>query len=98
MSGDTQLIAMFSGVIIPILIALLTKVQASAKLKAIGNAFLCAISGALSTVIPGAWEWKSFGIAALSTWAVSIATYYGLWKPTGVTQATAGATSSVGIG
>jgi hypothetical protein len=98
MSGDTQVIAMISGVLIPILVALLTKLRASSKLKAMANAILCAVSGALSTVIPGAFSWKPFAVAALSTWAVSVATYYGLWKPTGVTQATASATAGVGIG
>lgn len=98
MSGDTQVIAMISGVLIPILVALLIKVQASAKLKAVANAFLSGVAGALATVIPGDWQWKPFAVAALSTWAVSVATYYGLWKPTGATQAAAKATGDVGIG
>jgi hypothetical protein len=98
MTSDTQLISMLSGVVIPILVAVVTKMSAGSHVKAIANAFLCAVSGALATVIPGAWDWASFGIAALSTWAVSVASHYGLWKPTGASGTVQTATAGVGIG
>ena len=33
-----------------------------------------------------------------TTWAISVATYYGLWKPTGVAGAVQAATADVGLG
>jgi len=89
---------MISGVIVPILVALLTKMRAPSSVKAVVNAFLSAVAGALATVIPGDWQWKPFAVAALSTWAVSVATYFGLWKPTGVSATVQQATTNVGLG
>ena len=98
MNGDTQVIAMVSGVLIPILVALLTKLRAPSSTKAIANAFLSAVAGALATVIPGDFSWTTFGIAALSAWAVSVSSHFGLWKPTGTTNTVQEATADVGLG
>lgn len=97
MDSQTQVIAMVSGVVIPILVGVVTKLSAGAQLKAIVNAFLSAVAGAISTVL-GDWSWSAFGIAALSTWAVSVSSYYGLWKPTGASGTVQAATAGVGIG
>lgn len=98
MDSETQVIAMISGVLIPLLVALLTKLKAPSSTKAIVNALLSAIAGALATVIPGEFSWSVFAIAALSAWAVSVSSHYGLWKPTGTSTAVQGATADVGVG
>ena len=98
MNGNTQVIAMVSGVVIPILVGLLTKLKAPSSTKAIANAALSAVAGALATVVGDAFTWSGFAVAALSAWAVSVSSYYGLLKPTGVTNAVQGATADVGVG
>lgn len=97
MNSDTQVIAMVSGIVIPILVGLLTKLRAASGVKAIANAALSAVAGALATVT-GDWSWSAFGVAALSAWAVSVSSYYGLWKPTGASATVQQATASVGLG
>jgi hypothetical protein len=93
------IITMVTGVLIPILVAVLTRVHASPALKAVLNAGLSALSGVLSTlVIDDHTNWRHVVVKVLLTWALSIATYYGLWKPTTTTATVADATKGFGIG
>lgn len=98
MNADTQTIAMLSGVVIPIVVGILAKFDASSGVKAVLNFGLTALMSVLAEIIPGAFDWQPFLIAWLSAWAVSVATYYGLWKPTGTTQAVQRKTAGVGVG
>lgn len=96
---DAQTVSLLVGVVIPLLVGLLSKLNASSGLKAILNAFLSAIAGALTTVtIVTEATLRDFVIAILSTWVVSVATYYGIWKPTGVAGTVAVKTSGFGVG
>lgn len=99
MNPDAQLITVIGGVLVPILVGLLTKLNAAASLKSILNAALAAVTGALSAgQAVGGWSFKIFIISWGTTFAVSIASYYGLWKPTGVTGAVQEKTATVGVG
>ena len=99
-ADDATLIATLCGVLIPLLVGLLTKLQAAAGVKAFLNAGLSGLSGVLATIVPdtGPWEWKTFLMKWATVWVVSIATYYGLWKPAGVAPAVQESTAGVGIG
>lgn len=96
MNENAQLIAVLAGVVVPILVGVLAKANAGAGLKAVLNAGLSGLAGALAGAVAG--DFKSFLIAWGSTWAVSVASYYGLWKPTGAAGAVQGATANVGLG
>jgi hypothetical protein len=90
---------MIGGVLVPILVGLVTKLRASPAFKSVANAVLSAVAGAVGAAsAAGDWSWETFGLAWGSAWAVSIASHYGLWKPTGATSAVQGATADVGIG
>lgn len=100
MEFDVQALAFLTGAVIPILVGLLTKLNASARVKSFANAGLSAVSGALMTVIAnsGRLVWSEFVTSVGTTWVISIATYYGLYKPSGVSAAVQEKTADVGIG
>jgi small basic protein len=98
MYSDMTIFALLTGVIIPLIVALLTKINASPTVKAIVNLGLSALSGLLVTVNQTNFQWKSFAVNFAFTWVVSIATYYGLWKPTGTSETVAKVAPEVGLG
>lgn len=98
MDDQTLLIAMVSGTIIPLLVGVLTKLRAPSSVKAVCNAFLSAIAGALAMFSADEFRWTPFAVAAFSSWVVSVSTYYGLWKPTGTSASVQQATADVGVG
>jgi len=95
---NAQLITVLSGVVIPLLVGVLTKLEASSALKSVCNAALSALGSVLATMQLEFWDWKWFFISWASTFVVSIASYYGLWKPTTVAPRVQEATGRFGIG
>ena len=96
--SDMTLITILSGVIIPLLVGLLTKLDASSTVKSVLNFGLSALAGGLATVNEADFNWKPFVVNFALTWVVSIATYYGLWKPTEVAPKVQVATADFGVG
>lgn len=97
---DSQLLAMFSGLVVPLLVGLLTKSHASAGVKSALNAGLTAIAGALTTALAagGSVNWQVYVFNIGLAWVISIATYYGLYKPTGTAAAVQSSTGGFGFG
>lgn len=80
--------AVLQGTVIPILVGILTKVNAPDPIKVLINLLLNALGGLVAVVV------VSDGVATLSLNAIvaaglgfvaSIASHYGFWKPLGVT-------------
>ena len=97
---NSELLALLSGSIIPLLVGLVSKLNASSALKAVLNALLTAIAGAVVTATQagGAIVWQLYLINIGLAWLSSCATYFGLWKPTGVSAAIQRRTAHVGLG
>lgn len=97
---DVGTLAIIGGVFIPILVALLTKSTAPQGLKSILNALASAVVGyiAVATQANGVVNVRTAVGAIGLTWIVSISTYYGLWKPTGVAPAISKSTDTFGLG
>lgn len=94
-----QTISILVGFVIPLLVGLLSRVNASRHLKAALNFGLAALAAALSGIVPSEpFQWDGFVVTFALTWATSIASYYGLLKPTGVAGSVSQATSGFGIG
>lgn len=97
---DVAALSFVLGTIIPALVALLTKSGAHPGIKAVLNALLTAIAGVVSLAIID--EGQIVFSQALSSiamvWFSSVATHYGLLRPTGVSRALASSTSNFGIG
>lgn len=97
---DVQILTVISGVLIPLIVGLIAKEVTSSSVKAILNALLSAIAGGIAAAIDagGAIEdWRVWLFHIALTWVVSIATYYGLWKPTGVAPKVNHATGRFGV-
>lgn len=91
--------ALLVGVIIPILVGFFAKLNASSGVKSVLNLGLTALGTALVTFNQtSVWTWKVFAVNFGVGWAVSVATYYGFYKPTGVAVTVANATPNFGIG
>jgi hypothetical protein len=104
---DVATLSFLIGTIIPIAVALVTKQTASRGIKAAVNALLSIAAGVLSVYVSEAQgEIVSIDVAAFVTavgaaWITSIATHYGLLKPTGITGGEGivqSATPNLGIG
>lgn len=96
---DVGTLTFISGAVIPLLVGLVTKYNAHRGLKGLLNALLSAIGGGIAVAI-GANGTVTLGTWLLTmaqTFALSIATYYGVWKPTGVAQAVQSSTANLGL-
>ena len=97
---DTQLLTMFVGLVIPLIVAFVTKAKASAPLKTAVNVVLAIIGGALAPVIAqgGHLVYKDFAYSIILAVLTAAAIHQGVYKPIGVTSAVNGATPNFGFG
>lgn len=97
---DVGLLTLVGAFLIPLLTGLITKYFASSGLKAISTLTLSAAAGLVQTAIDagGSVVLKEWIGSAVVAWVLSLATYYGLWKPTGTAERVQRATANVGIG
>jgi hypothetical protein len=86
MELDIQALSVVAGVVVPLLVGLLTKLHAPSGIKAVLNAGLSAVAGTLTATAAnsGAFSWREIVTAIGMTWITSVATHYGLYKPTAV--------------
>lgn len=98
MYSDLTLYALLVGVIVPLLVGLVTKLNASPGIKAVLNLGLTALGTASVVFNQIDWDWKAFAVNFGVAWAVSVATYYGFYKPAGVADTVAKVAPNVGIG
>lgn len=100
LSIDVEVLARVGGLIVPILVAVLAKSTASRLLKAMANAVLSAVAGIVALAIAADGQVDvnhAFG-AIFDAWTISVASYYGLWKPSAIAAAVARVTSGIGLG
>jgi len=94
-----QFLTFLAGVGIPLLVAIVTKSTASKRVKSILNALISLASGLVIVAIDHGGSLDAhYGLGAFYTWVSSIATYYGLLKPTGTSEKVSNATSGFGVG
>ena len=74
------------GTLLPIVVALVTNKFASSQVKSLTLLALTVVGGALTSIQAsgGSFELKPAITGAILSYVVSVATYYGLWKPTQV--------------
>jgi len=89
--------------IIPLVVGLVTKLQASSALKSVVMIVLNALTSLLKEALAGGEEFN-WGVAFVNFVigvVISVSTYYGVWKPAGTTKAGASlksATANFGLG
>lgn len=96
---DVSTLNLIAGLVIPLLVALVSKRVASSGVKGLLNALLSAIAGIIVVGIDnnGAFEANAVLNAGIATFVTSISAYYGIWKPTGVAQGVRNATADFGV-
>lgn len=84
---QVQVLSLLIGTVLPIVVAFVTKTVTSPSTKAIVLAALAAVSGYGTEYLSGTatFDWWSALLTWLTTFIVTVAMHYGLWKPTGVT-------------
>ncbi len=98
--GDPATASRFIGLAIPLLVALVTKRVASRGLKGVLNLVLSAVGGSAVYLVAkdGGYDVEGFVNATLNAFVVSVATYYGVYKPTGVSAKLQNKTAGFGLG
>jgi 3-hydroxy-3-methylglutaryl CoA synthase len=92
---DVHLLAVISGVFIPIVVGIVTKARASSKVKSIANVALSIAAGAVAMAIE---HHGDITADIFFTWVVSITTYYGFWRPVGAAGVVQEKTADLGVG
>jgi hypothetical protein len=92
MIGTAQLLSLVIGIVLPVVVAAVTRYAASDAIRAVVLAALAGATAVLTewgrAVAAGdAFVWQVSAFAALGTFIVAVSTYFGLWKPTGVAEA-----------
>jgi len=83
----TTLVSLVVGVVAPILVALVNKGH-EVKAKAIELAAISAATGVLNEwlVSSGSFHWGQALVNAMTTFVIAVASIFGLWEPTGVSD------------
>ncbi len=93
-------VAMYVGLVVPFLVAVVSKKVASSGLKGVLNLLLSSIAGSAVYLASDVdtYDVRGFVTASLNTFVVSVAAYYGVYKPTGATASVNSATANFGLG
>jgi hypothetical protein len=78
-------LALLFGALMPILVGLVTKANASANAKAVTLLVLDAVTGLLTEYFatPNGFDWRNALVSTLAALMTSVATYYGFLKHNG---------------
>lgn len=80
------------GVLLPLLVAIVTKASADSGIKAILLAVLSLVASILTGINDALLHHATYDLGkaivlGITTFVVAVATHYGVWKPTGATAA-----------
>lgn len=80
---DLILLNALVGVVLPLLVALVTKNVSSARFKSLALLVLSGIGGYLTTLLASdaAVDWKTVGVAVLTIFVTAVASFFGFTKP-----------------
>jgi hypothetical protein len=83
-----QLVTLVVGVLLPILVAVITKYESSAKVKSTLLLALSGVSAVLNSWLntPSGFDWQQAVWGAVTTFIIGVASLFGLWMPTGVNE------------
>lgn len=93
-ADTTTILTLVVQLVIPLLVGLLTKTSTSPKTKAALLLLLTAannfVTGWLTASASIGFDWKVYTFNFVLSLVISIAVHYGIYKPTGATNATQG--------
>jgi len=84
-----QLVTLIVGVLLPILVAIVTKYESSPRVKSVVLLVLSGVAAVLNSWLstPNGFDWQQAIWGAVTTFVIGVASLFGLWKPTGVNDA-----------
>lgn len=96
----SQVIALFSGLIIPLLVGLLAKLDATAGVKSVLLLALTALSQVINTAWAAdvGWQWQLFLWNFMVAFLMAVGSYFGFYRGTGVTATIQAKTAGFGVG
>lgn len=97
---DVGILTFIIGVLLPLLTGLVTKANASPKLKALTLLSLSLIASAVQYLISvnGVVNLRTFLANFAVTWLIAISTYFGFTKPTGAAAKAQNVAPNIGLG
>jgi hypothetical protein len=86
---DFQIVTFVVAVLLPILVALVNRVNASPRIRSLTLLVFTCISGILNSwlVAPNGFDWSQAIFNWIIQFIIGVAVLYGLWKPIGVSDA-----------
>ncbi len=93
-----DLLAIISGLVIPVLVGLGVKLDSGDGKRKLLTGLLAVTVGLLTQLVAAPeFEVKDLALQALLAYGAALASFYTVWKPTGVTDRVQDNTSSIGI-
>ncbi len=84
---DVAIVSILLGFVLPLFVGIVTKKVESRQLKGVLLLTASALSGLLSSSLTtGGVLSKDAIIAGITTYGIALASYYGVWKPTGTAE------------
>lgn len=96
-----QTVEIIVGVLLPLVVGLVTKLTASPPVKSFLLLVLSLVGSTISNAIVSdgtAVFSQDMIVQIVTTWVIAIASYYGLWRPSGTSAAVNLKTANFGIG
>lgn len=85
--NTVQVASLLIGVFLPIVVGLVTKHTTNPAIKSLLLLALSGVSGFLTEFVNSAnFNWQQALLTTVVTFTIGVATYYGLWNVTGVTD------------
>ncbi len=75
------------GILLPLAISVVNRTAWGSPLKAIAALGICILAAAGEVAVKGQFDLKHWSQNALAVFFLSVTTYYGFWKPTGIADA-----------
>lgn len=97
---EPTVLAFLVGSVVPLLVALLTKLKASPRVKAAANLVVSIVAGVVTflSTTNGRATFLELAGAAIAAYLASGVAYHNFWKPTGVAPVVNRSTPKLGIG
>ena len=98
----STIVTMLVGLLIPLLVALVTKARLSAPWKVLISLLLTTASGVVSSQVgaspPSLSGWGHIALQIVMTYLASAVSYLATWKPSGVADSINRVTKDFGLG
>lgn len=72
------------GTLLPLAIAAINRTAWTSGQKSVGALAICVLAAGLELSVKGQFDLKHLGANALAVFFLTVTTYYGFWKPTGI--------------